>query len=102
MTNQDIFEKNDEQINYLATYKMLIMLDKRQKVIMPAPKVHEEVFRSMKVEVTSKTPYTDATQIGRDTSELQSHHDLVCRLLLEKKKQHQLTYYSLTKNTTHI
>jgi len=29
---------------------------------MPAPKVHEEVFRSMKVEVTSKTPYTDATQ----------------------------------------
>ena len=23
------------------------------------------------------------------TSELQSHHDLVCRLLLEKKKQHQ-------------
>ena len=26
-------------------------------------------------------------EIGRDTSELQSHHDLVCRLLLEKKKQ---------------
>ena len=25
-------------------------------------------------------------QIGRHTSELQSHHDLVCRLLLEKKK----------------
>src|SRR5574343_1997769 len=23
------------------------------------------------------------------TSELQSHHDLVCRLLLEKKKKHQ-------------
>src|SRR5437667_1361289 len=23
------------------------------------------------------------------TSELQSHHDLVCRLLLEKKKQHR-------------
>src|SRR5574343_1562178 len=26
-------------------------------------------------------------QIGRATSELQSHHDLVCRLLLEKKKK---------------
>ena len=26
-------------------------------------------------------------KIGRHTSELQSHHDLVCRLLLEKKKQ---------------
>ena len=28
-----------------------------------------------------------ATEIGRATSELQSHHDLVCRLLLEKKKK---------------
>src|SRR5438477_2675192 len=28
-----------------------------------------------------------ATQIGRDTSELQSHVNLVCRLLLEKKKK---------------
>ena len=26
-------------------------------------------------------------EIGRHTSELQSHHDLVCRLLLENKKQ---------------
>src|SRR5437773_11560524 len=26
-------------------------------------------------------------EIGRATSELQSHHDLVCRLLLEKKKK---------------
>ena len=25
-------------------------------------------------------------EIGKHTSELQSHHDLVCRLLLEKKK----------------
>ena len=28
-----------------------------------------------------------AGEIGRHTSELQSHSDLVCRLLLEKKKQ---------------
>ena len=28
----------------------------------------------------------DAVKIGRATSELQSHYDLVCRLLLEKKK----------------
>src|SRR5437773_7743876 len=27
-----------------------------------------------------------SVEIGRHTSELQSHHDLVCRLLLEKKK----------------
>src|SRR5690349_23942098 len=29
---------------------------------------------------------SEANQIGRDTSELQSRRDLVCRLLLEKKK----------------
>jgi hypothetical protein len=43
---------------------MLTMLDKRQKVIMPAATVQAEVFRSMKVEVGSKTPYTDATQVS--------------------------------------
>ena len=32
---------------------------------------------------------SERTQIGRHTSELQSHSDLVCRLLLEKKKQKQ-------------
>src|SRR5436190_3577631 len=30
-------------------------------------------------------------QIGRHTSELQSHSDLVCRLLLEKKKEEPQT-----------
>ena len=28
-------------------------------------------------------------KIGEHTSELQSHHDLVCRLLLEKKKKNK-------------
>src|SRR5260221_5415251 len=32
------------------------------------------------------------------TSELQSHSDLVCRLLLEKKKKH----YSSNLHTTHV
>ena len=40
------------------------MLEKRTKVIMPASIVQDEVFRSMKVEVGSKTPYTDATQVS--------------------------------------
>src|SRR5690242_21497284 len=35
-----------------------------------------------------------SAQIGRDTSELQSHVNLVCRLLLEKKKKK-------TQNTTY-
>src|SRR5471032_3711948 len=33
------------------------------------------------------------------TSELQSHHDLVCRLLLEKKNKSINWNYSLTKKT---
>src|SRR5437773_3786716 len=35
------------------------------------------------------------------TSELQSHHDLVCRLLLEKKKQHS-TPYNIDHQLTNI
>src|SRR5437773_9655626 len=34
----------------------------------------------------STTPYTSPARSEEHTSELQSHHDLVCRLLLEKKK----------------
>lgn len=43
---------------------MLIMLDKRQRqvIAMNSVNLHQEVFRSMNVEVGSKTPYTDATQ----------------------------------------
>src|SRR5437588_3282786 len=33
------------------------------------------------------------------TSELQSHSDLVCRLLLEKKKKHKITNHAITSNT---
>src|SRR5436190_18434167 len=35
------------------------------------------------------------------TSELQSHSDLVCRLLLEKKKQHLLGHARQPKNRAH-
>src|SRR5476649_3107685 len=38
-------------------------------------------------------------QIGRATSELQSHSELVCRLLLEKKKKRRNTI-SLQNNQT--
>ena len=36
-------------------------------------------------------------KIEEHTSELQSHHDLVCRLLLEKKKQKNNTKKTITK-----
>src|SRR5437773_4644563 len=35
------------------------------------------------------------------TSELQSHHDLVCRLLLEKKKKHQQQKLLYNTTSTH-
>ena len=38
-------------------------------------------------EGTVKVGSNAVAEIGRDTSELQSHSDLVCRLLLEKKKK---------------
>src|SRR5437773_7175155 len=44
---------------------------------------------------------TDACKIPRSeehTSELQSHHDLVCRLLLEKKKKKKKTTLSKQMN----
>ena len=44
-------------------------------------------------QIVEKTKECIKSEIGRATSELQSHHDLVCRLLLEKKKKH-------TKNKT--
>src|SRR5437773_8063550 len=42
-----------------------------------------------------------AVRSEEHTSELQSHHDLVCRLLLEKKKKKHKTYdyCSLSKRT---
>src|SRR5690606_41415305 len=39
------------------------------------------------VSATPDTQYTTNSEIGRDTSELQSRENLVCRLLLEKKKK---------------
>src|SRR6266540_7052850 len=42
-----------------------------------------------------------STRSEEHTSELQSHHDLVCRLLLEKKKNNKnifLIYIKKTKN----
>src|SRR5438034_7449086 len=37
-----------------------------------------------------RLPHNDPTRSEEHTSELQSHSDLVCRLLLEKKKKKQL------------
>src|SRR5574343_1705635 len=40
----------------------------------------------------------DVERSEEHTSELQSHHDIVCRLLLEKKKKHTLKKKKKKKN----
>src|SRR5437773_3267628 len=59
--------------------------------------LHREIVR------TSEKPTNPAPQVRSEehTSELQSHHDLVCRLLLEKKKKKTTTHNNnKTTNTT--
>src|SRR5438874_4527957 len=45
---------------------------------------------------------TPASRSEEHTSELQSRRDLVCRLLLEKKKKQQLSSIFLIQQTSHI
>ena len=58
-----------------------------------------------KSKTNTLSTYIYEIQIGRAQSELQSHSDLVCRLLLEKKKnknnkkKKQKTKIKKTKNT---
>src|SRR5437773_9546730 len=47
---------------------------------------------------TARASPQAGAEVGRDTSELQSHHDLVCRLLLEKKKKINNNYKPQTHN----
>src|SRR5437667_5263958 len=57
-------------------------------VLVPAP--WREAFgqaKPYKVGVLQPLSGAGAARSEEHTSELQSHHDLVCRLLLEKKKQ---------------
>ena len=58
-------------------------------------KVHGSLARAGKVK--GQTPKVEAEEkkkkkIGRHTSELQSHSELVCRLLLEKKNAHKFNF----------
>ena len=51
----------------------------------------DAVFRVEKVAAPLRYSVTESIRSRSEehTSELQSHHDLVCRLLLEKKKKHK-------------
>src|SRR5437773_8666674 len=55
----------------------------------PVPSPHLRRSHPDRPRLSSIRGFVDAAPAGRSeehTSELQSHHDLVCRLLLEKKK----------------
>ena len=51
-----------------------------------SPSVQKTLYDA---QVQSLRRIQQMNKIGRAQSELQSHHDLVCRLLLEKKKKHR-------------
>src|SRR5438034_3261417 len=78
-------------VTLTVTFKLGTDIDKAQvqvqnRVSQSLPKLPEEV-RRLGVTTTKQSP--DLTLVVRSeehTSELQSHSDLVCRLLLEKKK----------------
>src|SRR5438034_8777895 len=57
-------------------------------VISPGPGTPENAGQSMKIieRFAGKIPILGVCRSEEHTSELQSHSDLVCRLLLEKKK----------------
>src|SRR5438034_7044997 len=54
---------------------------------------------SVSATITPRTPPNSATRSEEHTSELQSHSDLVCRLLLEKKKKEPNTQENAHENT---
>src|SRR5437773_7747554 len=50
----------------------------------------------------SRKRTTTVSRSEEHTSELQSHHDLVCRLLLEKKKQKTIIRHCIDKYSSHL
>ena len=50
-------------------------------------KVEERMAKEEQPPASMRQALLQSDKIGRATSELQSHSDLVCRLLLEKKKE---------------
>src|SRR5688572_31807499 len=51
------------------------------------PELAEQVAKHLDVTITPQSAYSFANRSEEHTSELQSQSNLVCRLLLEKKKQ---------------
>src|SRR2546427_6901343 len=78
-----LFRSHDEEPLRLAPYRALFQLPRAFGFLTPEARVHEVALRS-----------------EEHTSELQSQSNLVCRLLLEKKKI--ITLYALIVHTPRV
>ena len=81
--------KSQEKINTLFEQSQELLVEYRQTVDETENlKIYNDYIASL---VADQQRGIDSLhrQIGRAHVELQSHSDLVCRLLLEKKKKHQ-------------
>src|SRR6266851_5361463 len=58
---------------------------------------HMDVVPTGREALWSASPWSGEVRSEEHTSELQSHHDLVCRLLLEKKKKKKTHEYAKRK-----
>src|SRR5260370_6308443 len=88
-----IFFLNDTATTEIYTLSLhdALPIWRRSRRAEIAPRIRREKFsgktrRSRRAASIGRTPVGRRPKIGRHTSELQSHLNLVCRLLLEKKK----------------
>src|SRR5438874_8334960 len=78
------------------------------KLALESYKEYIELFaRSLKETMASREGFSyllraKSSRSEEHTSELQSRRDLVCRLLLEKKKSHQLQHLHVTLPSNHF
>src|SRR5438034_8332469 len=71
-------------------------------VVADPPAVLPPVFDEDLVGVEARRQHPGDVRSEEHTSELQSHSDLVCRLLLEKKKKIKKKSYTIRNNSTYI
>src|SRR5437667_4481882 len=76
-----------------SSVPLLLVSAKAWITLSPGSDAVKQNFASPKLSVVAE-PLDGFERSEEHTSELQSHHDLVCRLLLEKKKQQKDRYRS--------
>ena len=82
-----VFFFNDTATTEIYTLSLHDALRSLDLVRLPELSRIEMKLKSTEPEEPDEDDVVEPPEIGEHTSELQSHHDLVCRLLLEKKKK---------------